>query len=324
MEKKEFRKYVFEKAMLPKGIDEFWKANGILFEDVNSAEYILTLPRSYRIEKTIYSDHFIYEVYDGDGKKVATWYSFEPQPVTRYRIMMRHHPEKNALVVYFGNEEELLYVAGEQEIPTGNVPLEKERAYIQKNDSLKAQAEKWADENYPKWRDPKAYWDKTYEKEIYNGYDLHQGSMYPNDMGIWLKLGFTFKEKGNGLYFVTLPNGWYLEKVIKGGKDKKDVIRIFDDKNRLRARSYGRLLSKYDVIWSFKGKMMEISFGSDEEVLFTAGGFNTEGSNVTFFQNMCRLERDAMHWGDEHYPDWRNPVAYWNDVKEISDGQKKI
>ena len=110
--------------------------------------------------------------------------------------------------------------------------------------------------------------------------------------------------------------GWHIE---VGSR-----MRMFDEKNRIRAYQYNRLISKYDIRWDFYDEKTEVYFGNEKEKLFIAGTIDNNISKYEYLNQLYFLEYLATEYGNTNYHDWRNPFAYWNLEKEISDNQPKI
>jgi len=61
---------------------------------------------------------------------------------------------------YFGNPKEVLFVGGRTTLPL-NATDEQREEYFKQESEIRAKLLEFADENYPGWDDPCAYWDKT-------------------------------------------------------------------------------------------------------------------------------------------------------------------
>lgn len=78
----------------------------------------------------------------------------------RYGIQTKSFPEEPEKVeIYFGNEKEVLFVAGSVSLPA-NPTSEQITEYYATQDKLFKAARKFAEEHYPGWGDPMAYWDE--------------------------------------------------------------------------------------------------------------------------------------------------------------------
>ncbi len=137
----------------------------------------------------------------------------------------------------------------------------------------------------------------------------------------WEKVGFTFDDNDSDQVLIkaTLPEGWSLK--------KEEIYHTYmiDDKNRTRgymfykAAFYDRdarmnLYTKYSVRTNYlESGDTEIYFGSKDEKLYVAG-IITRGDPIRFTKEE-KLREQARLWGKEYYPDYQNPLAYWDDEK---------
>lgn len=111
------------------------------------------------------------------------------------------------------------------------------------------------------------------------------------------KSGFVFGELP---YDCSLPSGW-VEKRIKGS----GLFGIFDELGRMRGEMYyclsggAKLTMKPRYIVVFRGT-------------FEAGGFCIKDHATNqIVEGGFDLQGESDLWLDEHYPDHKNPFAYW-------------
>ena len=143
----------------------------------------------------------------------------------------------------------------------------------------------------------------------------------------WEQLGFVFADIPGDEMFVNaqLPIGWKMEgepdsiveKIIdENGLDRAAIISNYKDDTSMQ------LLSRYGIrtnyIDSKNGSTHEIYFGNEKEKIFIAGRvfFADEYDDETrkeLYKIEDRLEKVARKYADEHYPNWANVLAYWND-----------
>ena len=81
----------------------------------------------------------------------------------RYKVF-EEKTDLSVIKVYFGNENEKIFCAGEVFIPENLSYEAKEEKYVEVN-KLWHLAFDFANENYPDWKDVTAYWDITNDKE---------------------------------------------------------------------------------------------------------------------------------------------------------------
>ncbi len=145
----------------------------------------------------------------------------------------------------------------------------------------------------------------------------------------WEKLGFMFFETEDSvLYNAKLPEGWSIQKTEHSMWN--DIV---DDQGRLRAtmfykgsfydrNAHMRLENRYGVRSEYIDNMEEIYFGSKNEKLFVAGVLD-ENENKALEESRTRWDRErelvklAEEFGKENYPDYENPLAYWDETKEM-------
>ena len=159
------------KKMTP-DIEDYEKLGFIFHElETKSNFHLATLPKGWRME-TIYSN---------DNSLTSDWYVFIDENETargtvsyisdleeskvlhmhlvpRYRIETKKISDTNLIMVYFGNENEMLFVTGFASLQNNKlVDAVKIREAIA---NLEMQTKKKADELYPEWENALAYWDE--------------------------------------------------------------------------------------------------------------------------------------------------------------------
>ncbi len=142
--------------------------------------------------------------------------------------------------------------------------------------------------------------------------------MHPNSKS-FEAVGFIFEEiPGDSvLCHATLPAGWRTE------FDGVHWTELLDEKGRKRGSSFYK-----SAFWDRNGHMSldcRFSIGyerSDETDITTIFIRDYQGNNIyTIGSTTCRwgdkeyrkLKKRAEGYMKEHYPDWKNPVAYWDD-----------
>ena len=81
----------------------------------------------------------------------------------RYKVCTRYLDEDyNDREIYFGNDEEVLFVAGQVILPK-NASRQEILAGYEKEEQLIEVAKQFANENYPDWENVLAYWDNGKE-----------------------------------------------------------------------------------------------------------------------------------------------------------------
>lgn len=134
---------------------------------------------------------------------------------------------------------------------------------------------------------------------------------------IWESLGFVFHEPVDDLFIsVTFPAGW-----TKSATDHSMWTNIVDSNNCIRgaifykAAFYDRRaaahldprfsLNKYKQHSVTQLKTVVVDGLNKTEKLF---GIRENSEYALGDQH----ETEARKWLNQHYPDWQNPVSYWN------------
>lgn len=142
--------------------------------------------------------------------------------------------------------------------------------------------------------------------------------MHPNSKS-FEAVGFIFEEiPGDSvLCHATLPAGWRTE------FDGVHWTELLDEKGRKRGSSFYK-----SAFWDRNGHMSldcRFSIGderSDETGITTIFIRDYQGDNIYTIGSTTsrrddkeykKLKKRAEGYMKEHYPDWKNPVAYWDD-----------
>ena len=146
---------------------EEWEKLGFVFTEIPGDDVLCNaqMPEGWSMKAT---DHSMWsEIIDNKGLKrgsmfyKASFYdrrahmSLEP----RYRVCVRYIDDNyTTKEIYFGNEKEKLFIAGQLYIPK-DASNEEFKTKMEEEDKLKSIAFEFAKENYPDWKDVNAYWD---------------------------------------------------------------------------------------------------------------------------------------------------------------------
>ena len=144
---------------------EDWEKLGFFFAEIPSDDVLCRaiLPEGWKISKT---EHPLWsEIFDENGRKRGSMFYKDAfcdrnaymNLIPRYKVDYDFVDDVNT-EVYFGNDQEKLFVAGQVSIPK-DAPLEERMAKYTERDRLMYIARKYADENYPDWEDIHAYWN---------------------------------------------------------------------------------------------------------------------------------------------------------------------
>lgn len=151
---------------------EHFEQLGFIFEDIPGDDVLCyaTLPKGWSIKET---DHSMWnDIIDENGMiRVEMLYkdSFYDRKarmnlICRYRICSRYlyTNDYSTREIYFGNDIEKIFVAGQATI-SKNASEEEANNYDNQVEKLTDIAKQYADENYPDWENVHAYWEN--EKE---------------------------------------------------------------------------------------------------------------------------------------------------------------
>ena len=173
-QQKAIRNTMMAKKMNPS--KEVWEKLGFSFSEIPNDDTLCqaTLPDGWTIKPT---DHAMWnEIFDSNNaKRGAMFYksSFYDRDAhmyleSRYKICTKYLDDNyESREVYFGNEQEVLFIAGQIIIPEKATRQERIDAY-EKEEKLRKIAEQFANENYPDWENVQAYWDdgKNYTRSL--------------------------------------------------------------------------------------------------------------------------------------------------------------
>ena len=143
---------------------------------------------------------------------------------------------------------------------------------------------------------------------------------------VWEKLGFSFSEipGDDVLCKATLPSGWTLR-----ATDHAMWNDIVDTNNNVRASMFYKaafydrsahmnLENRYCINRDYINEdTVEISFGSKNEKLFVAGKYSYSDDDA--YEKSEKCYQLAEDFANKNYPDWKNPLAYWDDDLENED-----
>ena len=158
-------------TQMPKKLNprkEIWEDLGFTFTNnlENTSIYNTTLPNGWSILPTSYP--MLKNIVD-EHNRIRGNILCNTKPSiylnTRYRICMNYvGKDYNTVEIYFGNEEEKLFIAGQVHKENSNDKLEIVKAY-EEQIKLTRLAQIWAEYNYPNYEDVRAYWNEpTYKK----------------------------------------------------------------------------------------------------------------------------------------------------------------
>jgi len=159
--------------------------------------------------------------------------------------------------------------------------------------------------------------------------------MFP-DKSLWESLGFKFKDIPNDdvLYEAELPEGWKVipteHQMWNNIVDKNNMVRatmfykasFYDRDSHMSLECCYSIFTQYD-----KDNNEKICFGNVNEVLFCAGQvYKPQNSSPEERRKMHddreRLSMIAKKFAEENYPDWENPLAYWDSFEKEKAPQK--
>jgi hypothetical protein len=166
-----------QETLLPKEMDpgrSEWEALGFVFEEIPDDElmYRAKLPKGWKMVST---DHpMATDIIDEQGRKRGSMFykaSLYDRKASmylcrRYKVSSDYKVDgyDATYIVYFGNEQERLFVAGEITYSYQS-PMEEQAKAVEQIDKLKAVAAAWGKEHYPDYENIYAYWDIDQEKK---------------------------------------------------------------------------------------------------------------------------------------------------------------
>ena len=147
---------------------EIWEDLGFTFtnNNDNNTLYNTTLPTGWSIQPTNHS--MILNIIDEHNQIRGNILCNNNTSIylnTRYKICVNYVGKGyNTIEIYFGNEEEKLFIAGLVHKKNCTDRLEIVKAY-EEQIRLTRLAQEWAEYNYPDYEDVRAYWNEpTYTK----------------------------------------------------------------------------------------------------------------------------------------------------------------
>ena len=156
---------------------EIWEELGFTFTNnqENTSIYNTTLPTGWSILPTSYS--MMQNIVDEHNRIRGNILCNTKNSIylnTRYRICMNYvGKDYNTVEIYFGNEEEKLFVAGQVHKKDCTNKYEIITAY-EEQIKLTQLAQEWAEYNYPNYEDVRAYWNEpTYKKTKSTSKQIH-------------------------------------------------------------------------------------------------------------------------------------------------------
>jgi len=157
---------------------------------------------------------------------------------------------------------------------------------------------------------------------------VENGALLPKSFGpydpptreqVTAATGIVFGEDHDDLFVkVTLPKGWRILPT-----DHNMWTTLYDDKDVIRARIFYKAAfydrradlhfdPRYNVIVKYNDaagtRTITVQDQQTGETLYAAGTCN---SDATGYVEYDRMQTAALAWLKEHYPDHRNPFAYW-------------
>lgn len=170
---KEGQQHVINNIMLARNMwpsKEHFEQLGFIFEDIPDDDVLCyaTLPKGWSIKAT---DHSMWnDIIDENGMiRVEMFYkaafydrNAHMDLICRYRICSRYNDDYSTREIYFGNDIEKIFVAGQATI-SKNASEEEPNDYYNQVKKLTNIAKQYADENYPDWENVHVYWDKDKE-----------------------------------------------------------------------------------------------------------------------------------------------------------------
>ena len=150
------------------------------------------------------------------------------------------------------------------------------------------------------------------------------------------ELGATFDESHYEKYnkhfvVVNLPEGYYVGDSFVSGKFKHRIIMDEAGNNRglfivrcdkmevaniIMAKRF-RVMTVFESIGELK--FSRICFGNDDTILFEEGVVTTNSRNnseLYVLSKLAKLKEDCEEHANILYPEWKNPLAYWEEEPE--------
>lgn len=145
---------------------EEWEKLGFSFIDVPGDKILCNamLPEGWSMKATSHSMSI--DIIDENGMRRGSMFykgtlydrNANMSLLCRYAVCSNRIEDDGITTeIYFGNETEKLFVAGQTHVSM-NMSYEERCAQYDKNNELVSLAEQYGDRNYPNWRDIHAYW----------------------------------------------------------------------------------------------------------------------------------------------------------------------
>ena len=146
---------------------EVWESLGFEFADIEGDDVLCRakLPEGWTMNAT--DSQYWTEIRDENGMVrgkmffKGAYYDRKARMALkqRYEICTDYDEESNTRKIYFGNNDEEIFVAGTLARPK-NDDYEGFKKYELDTSILQMVAKEYANENYPDWKDVRAYWGK--------------------------------------------------------------------------------------------------------------------------------------------------------------------
>ena len=139
-----------------------WRRQGFVFKRAEHADNVtlLELPKGWKSEINENQFDFYDENNTRRGVLVIGTDDAHSKDISlklcRYSVIVEYMKETNSTLVYFGNDKERLYFAGQIYMPDETTEEEKEAIANIIKGFIK-NAKEYADENYPDYQNPDAY-----------------------------------------------------------------------------------------------------------------------------------------------------------------------
>ena len=171
MKEKEGQTMVTSEIMLSremKPAKEIWEKLGFVFYEIpgNNVLYKAELPKGWKLEP---NEHPMWsDLIDENGNlRGQMFYKSSYSVDISHMVLFKKYGiyRKNISMdpiideIYFGSSEEVLFTAGRITLPLNPTEEQREEYFKQESETRKRALE-FAEENYPGWEDPTAYWDK--------------------------------------------------------------------------------------------------------------------------------------------------------------------
>lgn len=193
-------------------------------------------------------------------------------------------------------------------------------AYQKVHFALFSKGEAWLDENYPNWRDPSAYWKVTQLPRMMYADQQVNARQYLEREGV------VFHEECDpkSLFLdVTLPEGWRR----KSGEGAWSYL--IDDRMRTRAIIFcDASIFDPDVFLELTSRytwQRDMSERESTNIVHIMDGVtrlhtireDIPSDETKRYGALTAIGEAAKKWLDAHYPNWRDPSAYWDEPASL-------